>query len=64
MRSTVAAPIPHHDGLAAHGVLRQSGRGKADHHRIVAGQHQVDRDDLAQGGELRPQIEVFHRSIL
>ena len=30
---------------------RQAGGGKPDDNGIVAGQHQVDHDDLAEGGE-------------
>ena len=30
-------------------LLRQAGRGKADDDGIVAGQHQVDHDDLEEG---------------
>ena len=46
---------PHHDRSAAapdDGLLlllrRQRARGQRDHHRVVAGQHDVDADDLAE----------------
>ena len=32
-------------------LRRQAGRGQADDHRVVAGQHQVDHDDLEEGGD-------------
>ena len=32
---------------------RQAGGGKTDDDRIVAGQHQVDHDDLEQCGDMR-----------
>lgn len=32
-------------------LRRQAGGGKADDHGIVAGEHQVDGDDLEQCGE-------------
>ena len=36
------------DGLVAL-LLRQAGRGKADDDGVVAGQDQVDHDDLGEG---------------
>ena len=45
-------------------VLRQAGGGQADHDGVVAGQHQVDHDDLEQrsqsfGREVGTHVQSF-----
>ena len=48
MRSTVAAMMP--TRMARRAPLGRQARGReADDHGIVAGQHQVDHDDLEKG---------------
>ena len=50
MRSTVAAMMPTRIARARR-ALGKPGRRQPDDHRIVAGQHQVDHDDLEEGGD-------------
>ena len=63
MRSMIAAPIP------AKITFRRCSFGTpaaamSDDDGIVAGQDEIDGDDLPKGHKLRPEPQVFHRSDL
>ena len=58
-------PVAQHDGGAnapednlAALLQGDASRGHADHDCVVAGQHEIDRDDLAQCSELRSKFSI------
>ena len=63
MRSSVAAADADQDG-ALTPLGRQAGGGQPDDDRVVAGQHQVDHDDLQEGGDRGLCEEVVHRVLV